>query len=74
MRHSWRKIIAVGFLASVMMGLVLPGCSGRLGPVRVTQNGGSLSYAHLEQTKECVADYGQQMAPGRIDLDATVNK
>ena len=72
MRHSWRKIIAVGFSASVMMGLVLPGCSGRLGPVRVTQNGGSIGYANLEKTKECVAEYGQQMAPGRIDLDATV--
>ena len=73
MRHSWRKIIALGFCGWVAMGLVLPGCSGRLGPVRVTQNGGSIGYANLEQTKECVAEYGQQMAAGRIDLDATVN-
>ena len=72
MRHSWRKIIALVFCGWVAMGLVLPGCSGRLGPVRVTQNGGSIGYANLEQTKECVAEYGQQMAAGRIDLDATV--
>ena len=72
MGDSLCNLGALFFSASVMMGFVLPGCSGRLGPVRVTQSGGSIGYANLEKTKECVAEYGQQMAPGRIDLDATV--
>jgi len=55
----------------------LPGCANRLGPVRATQSGGSTGHANLpdivvERSKECVELYGQQLAPGRVVVESTV--
>ena len=76
--HDLRTIVAVGFLASIATGVVLPGCSGRLGPVQATQNGGSIDRPNLpnitvERAKECVEFDGRQLEKGRIVVESTVD-
>jgi len=77
MHPSLRNVTTAGFMVSVMMGMALPGCANRLGPVRATQSGGSTGHANLpdivvERSKECVELYGQQLAPGRVVVESTV--
>ena len=77
MHHSLRSISALCCLGWVTL-FGLHGCSGRLGPVHATQNGGSIDRPNLpditvERAKECVEFDGRQLEKGRIVLASTVN-
>lgn len=77
MHPSLRNVTTAGFLVSVIMGLALPGCANRLGPVRATQSGGSTDHANLpdnmvERARECMELHGSQLKPGRVVLESTV--
>lgn len=77
MHPSLRNVTAAGFWVSVIMGLALPGCANRLGPIRATQSRGSMGHANLpdivvERSKECVELYGQQLALGRVVIESAV--
>jgi hypothetical protein len=77
MRCYWGKATALGFLGLVAMGLVVPGCSNRLGPVSATQSAGSIGKPNLddivlERSKECLELDGWQLGPGRAVLPSTV--
>lgn len=77
MHHSLRSVAALSCLGWVTL-FGLHGCSSRLGSVQATQNGGSIDRPNLpdisvEQFRECMADYGRQLVPGRIVLRSTIN-
>jgi len=77
MKKIARIMAATGFLGCATLGLVPLGCTNRLGPVQATQSAGWVGHPNLpdivlERSKECVALYGQQMAPGRFVLPSTV--
>jgi len=53
------------------------GCGSRLGPVRANQNGGGIDHPDLpditvERAKECVAEYGPQLEPGRHAFNSNI--
>jgi hypothetical protein len=77
MKHSFRKWMAWGVVGLVVLGVVAPGCSNRLGPVRATQSSGSVDNPNLpnimlEHSKECMELDGRQLGSGRTVLPSTV--
>ena len=67
---------AVRLAAWVMLGLVPLGCGGGLGQVSVRQDPSdhrpAVPDTTLERLRECVADYGGQLEPGRYYLNTHV--
>lgn len=75
--HRYGRTVAVVMgLGLTTVGLML-GCSNRIGPVTATQIEGTINRATLpdifvEYAKECVAETGAQLGPGRLALNSTV--
>lgn len=72
-----RSMAVAGVFGLLLLGFIPLGCGSRLGSVRATQDAGSIDHPNLpditvERAKECMAEYGSQLEPGRHEFKSTV--
>ena len=78
MQEPGRTFAAVRLAAWMLLGLMPLGCGGGLGQVSVRQDPSdhrpAVPDTTIERLRECVADHGGQLDPGRYYLNTHGNQ